>query len=312
MVNDTDFLELGSLSPANLSRALALLDGHLKFASIVWIRALGEPTFDGIIIRRWSAKTAAALRAFCSRNKRAEVLLRIDKRNTRWSSRRGGYLIPASEVERIVRDLSKEDTITAMLEPASPNRDLYCLSCVTIPEESKIVVEVVGPGFDTSDLVRSDLLPHERFEISIPFDHVRIADCDGSLVKRTYITNLDKYKKSVEDRLTKIGARLRNPAFPKEVAAEPSELREDAGRFLRRNRETLLLKHSLGYEPIPQRYLLRFVSGVVSMLSGLERYGIRLGTVTFSGTFTTRRRLVYWDFFPADTNKARLLYSVRE
>ena len=276
----------------------------------MWIRSLGEPTLDGIIIKRWSRKTANALRTFCARNKRAELLLRIDKHLTRWSSRRGGYIIPAGDAERIVRELSEEDMITAMLEPASPYRDLYCLACVTTPETNKLVVEVVGPGFDTSDLIRSDLLPHERFEISMVLDQPRIALDPGATPRRTYLTEPENYRKSVQERLAKIGARLRNPAFPKAVTAEPGELREDAQRFLHRTRETLLLQHSQTYEPIPQRYLSRFISGVARMLSGLERHSLRFGAVTFSGTFTTRRRLVYWDFFPADTKKGHLLYTL--
>jgi hypothetical protein len=312
MVNDADFLGLRLVSRANLDQALGLVNGYLKFASILWIRSLGQPTLDGIIIRRWSAKTADAVRAFCAKNGNNELLLRIDKRGTRWSARRGGYIIPAADVEQTVRELSKLDTITAMLEPASPHRDLYCLACVILPEENKSIIEVVGPGFDTSDLVRSDLLPHERFDVSLPFEERQPAAGLRKFVKRTYVIAPDTYKKSVEDRLTKIGARLRNPAFPNEVSGEPDKLREDALRFLHRHREDLLLLHAKRYTPIPESYLLRFIMGVRSMLTGLERHGIRLGTVTFSGTFTTRKRLVYWDFFPADTKKGHLLYSPPE
>jgi hypothetical protein len=312
ILDDPDFLELTSISAANLDAALTAIHGYLKFASILWIRALGEPTLNGIIIRRWSRRTAGALRTFCARNRRDEFVLRIDKHGSRWSARRGGYLIPAADSERIVQELSREGMIAAMLEPASPYRDLYCLSCITIPEQNKIIVEVLGPGFDTSDLVRSDLLPHERFEVSLPLERPHIALVASISPRRTYIITQKAYRRSFEDRLAKIGGRLRNAAFPREVTAGAEELREDARRFLRRTRETVLLRHCARYEPIPQRYLLRFVSGVMAMLSGLEQQAIRLGAVTFSGTFTTRRRLVYWDFFPADISKAHLLYSPRQ
>jgi hypothetical protein len=181
-----------------------------------------------------------------------------------------------------------------------------------MPEANKIVVEVVGPGFDTSDVVRGDLLPHERFEVFAPLDDPGSALRNGSVPQRTYLITQESYRRSVDDRLTKIGSRLRNPAFPKEVTADPRELREDARSYLRRTRESLLLRHSESYEPIPGTYVSRFISGVLEILAGLERHAIRLGAVTFSGTFTTRRRLVYWDFFPADTKKAHLLYSLRE
>lgn len=311
VADDPDFLEIGSISAANLGNSLAAVNGYLKFASIVWIRALGKPTLNGIIIKRWSRKTASALRAFTARNRSTELLLRVDKHLARWSARRGGYIIPVAEAERTVWELSKEDVIAAVLEPASPHRDLYCLACVTHPEASKMAVEVVGPGFDTSDLVRNDLLPHERFEVLLPLNQSLTPPRPAHLPKRIYLITQESYRKSVEDRLAKIGARLRDPAFPRGVAAEPLELCGQARQFLEQRRETLLLRHTTSYQPIPMNLLSRFVSGVMEMLSGLDRNAIRLGATAFSGTFTTRRRLVYWDFFPADTRRGHLLYSPR-
>ena len=311
MTSDPDFLELTSISEPNLDSALEAIHGYLKFASILWIRALGEPTLDGVIIRRWSRKTADALRRFSLRQRSTEFVLRIDKRGTRWSARRGGYLIPAAASRRIVRELSAEGMIAAMLEPASPHKDLYCLSSVTIPEQGKIVIEVVGPGFDTSDLVRSDLLPHERFECPVELAGPQITIPSHVTPRRTYMISPSAYTKSVDDRLAKIGARMQNAAYPERVTTEADELREDARQALRRNRETLLLRHAAAYDPIPPKLLARFASGVLNVLSGFNRRSIALGAVTMSGTFTTRRRLVYWDFFPADPAKAHLLFSPR-
>jgi hypothetical protein len=195
-----------------------------------------------------------------------------------------------------------------MLEPASPYRDLYCLACVAIPEECRMVIEVVGPGFDTSDLLRSDLLPHERFEISLPAVDTATSLFPLPPATRTYLITQARYRESVEDRLGKVGAKAANPAFPSQVATDPTDLRDRARQLLMQTGETLLLRHGLRYHPIPKPLLRRFIAGVVEMLSGLERRAIRLGAVTFSGTFTTRKRLVYWDFFPADTKQGLRLF----
>jgi hypothetical protein len=121
------------------------------------------------------------------------------------------------------------------------------------------------------------------------------------------------YRKAVEERLSKIGARLKSAAFPKELLeGSPEErigLRRDALQYLQRTRQTLLLRHSEEYARIPERYLLRFVTGVLRVLAGLESYDIHVGTVTFSGAFTTRGRFVFWDFFPADTKRGAALYA---
>jgi hypothetical protein len=200
--------------------------------------------------------------------------------------------------------------IAAFLEPWSPHRDKYCLSSVILPEEGKSIVEVVGPGFDTSDLVRGDLLPHERFELQMPSQLV----FGSSILTRprsTYIATAEEYKRSVEERLRKIGARLKDSAYPREVLEREidkrEDLRADAIQYLKRTKQTLLLNHMTKYVPIPRTYVSRFLTGAFRVLVGLRRHDIDLGTVTFSGTFTSRGRFFFWDFFPADSKKGALL-----
>jgi len=308
-----EVIHLSSVSAKNLPAALRLVRNYLKVASMVWIRALGEPTLDGIVVTRWSREASRALRAFCDRHQCSEVLLRIDKHGERWSARRGGYLIKAKEAKGVLQELNREDMVAVFLEPWSPYRDLYCLASVIIPEEDKMLVEVVGPGFDTSDLVRSDLLPHERFELTVPLLRSSPAVRAKLEPRRTFVVTPQDYRRTVEERLSKIGARLTNAAFPREVLeCSPEQrikLRLDALQYLRRTRQTLLLRHAEEYTPIPERYLLRFVNGVLQVLAGLERHHIEVGTVTFSGAFTIRGRFVFWDFFPADTKRGAALYA---
>jgi hypothetical protein len=241
------------------------------------------------------------------------VLLRIDKRGKRWSSRRGGYLIKTKDARIVLDELNREDMIAVFLEPWSPYRDLYCLSSVVIPEEGRLVVEVVGPGFDTSDLVRSDLAAHERFDLKLHDPGFEEASHLGLLPKRTHLIRVEQYRAAVEERLSKVGARLTNAAFPMELLdgspGKSAELRLDAVQYLRRTRQTLLLRHADKYVPIPEKYLARFIAGVLRILAGLEGYGVQLGTTTFSGAFTTKGRLVFWDFFPADAKRASALYT---
>jgi hypothetical protein len=82
----------------------------------------------------------------------------------------------------------------------------------------------------------------------------------------------------------------------------------DARDFLKRTRQTLLLQHLDVYEAIPRRLLERFAQGVGGIISGLRRYNIHLGSTAFSGTFTARGRFVFWDFFPANLARAKMLY----
>jgi hypothetical protein len=303
-------LELKYVSERNLRQSVGSLNGYLKFASMIWIRALRQPILDAVIVKRWSMEAGRAVSSFCHRHGCDEVLLRIDTLNKRWSERRGGYIIPGSKVRSVLRDLNSDGKIAAFLEPASPYRDRYCLAAITDDKQEKVTVEVVGPGFDASDLLRSDSLPHERFEAFIPRNSRPLLKVAATA--RTYVVRSEDYTRSVDERLVKIGARLRNPAFPKgivDAAVIPrAQLAKEAIEYLKRTKQAALLNHLDAYDPIPRRFLERFVAGIGIILDGLSRYNVRLGATSFSGTFTARGRFVFWDFFPADLSKAGELY----
>jgi hypothetical protein len=196
------------------------------------------------------------------------------------------------------------------LEPASPYLDRYSLAAITDEAQESMTVEVIGPGFDTSDLLRSDSLPHERFEVFVP--RLSRLPRKFALTRHTYVVASEDYKRTVEERLVKIGARLRSPAFPKVLVGAERVLRtrlaKEATDYLKRSKQTVLLNHLEAYEPIPKGLLERFVNGVGNIVDGLRRYNIRLGPTSFSGTFTARGRFVFWDFFPADLARAKELY----
>jgi hypothetical protein len=208
-----------------------------------------------------------------------------------------------------MEELASEGKIAAFLEPVSPYRDRYSLAAITDDTQEKMTVEVVGPGFDASDLLRSDSLPHERFEAFVPkFSQLQ----KPVFEQRIHVIGSEDYRRTVEERLVKIGARLRNPAYPKVIIdsgrIQQTRLAKEAMGYLKRTKQAALLNHLEMYDPIPKRFVERFVTGVGNIIDGLRRYNIRLGPTSFAGTFTARGRFVFWDFFPADLAKAKELF----
>jgi hypothetical protein len=303
-------LELRNVSERNLRQSVASMNGYLKFASMIWIRALRQPILDGVLVKHWGINTGRAVKDFCDRHGYDEVLLRVDTLNRRWAERRGGYIIPGSKARAVVREINKEGKIAAFLEPVSPYRDRYSLAAITDDRQEQMTVEVVGPGFDASDLLRSDSSPHERFQALLP----KVTEPLGKLTfeQRPYVIPSADYRRTVEERLIKIGSRLRNPAYPRKIpassAVQRARLAKEAIGYLERTKQLVLLNHLEVYEPIPKRFVERFVTGVRHIVDGLNRHNIRLGATSFSGTFTVRGRFVFWDFFPADLTKATKLY----
>jgi len=301
-------LRLKDVTERNLSEIARPLRGYVKFTSVLWIRAAGQPILDGVIVGRWSKEAESAIKTFCRSHGYSEMLLRTDALNERWSTRRGGYIIPQTRARAVMREINGEGKIGAFLEPLSPYRDLYCRASITDDQQNNMTVEVVGPGFDTSDLLRSDVSPHERFEVSVP--HHRSSE--GRLaIRRTHTTSTEGYLRTVDDRLVKIGARLKDPAYPINASSlsdsDQGRLKNEAVDFLKQTGQTLLLRHSNRYRPIPQRFLRRFINGVGAIIDHLDAYSVNLGPMAFSGTITTRGRFLFWDFFPADSSKAMLL-----
>jgi hypothetical protein len=308
-------LEIEAVSWANLLEALESVRGRLKTTSMLWMRALGLSVLSGVVVSDWSKASAKAVHSFSEKNRLSKLLLRVDKRDERWTRRRGGYLVTLSEVPATVEELQQEDMIAVLLEPASPYADQYSLAGVTDPDEDKLIVEVVGPGFDASDILRNDMQPHERWEASIGRAMARVASAARLSCHRTYIVAPDQYKESVQTRLVKIGARLKNPAFPngvlKDSVPKSAQLAKDAVAFLRRTDQTTLLKHADTYVPIPEKHIASFARDVRKLLSGLSEYGIHLGPSSFAASVIPRRGLIFWDFFPARKREAASLYPPR-
>ncbi len=272
------------------------------------MRVLDLPVLSGVVIDGWSSYSARAVRKFCRKHRLENVLLRIDKRQQRWTNRRGGYVLPVSSIESIVRELKRDGMIAILLEPASPYADQYSLAGVTIPEQQKLVVEIVGPGFDTSDILRGDLSAHERWEVNLG----SIANPPGKIASitahQTYVMSPKGYADSVEQRLAKIGSRIRNPAFPDLEPKNRTERVREAVSFLRRTRQTTLLRNNASYKPISPKQVIIFAKYVRNLLGGLAGYGIHLGSSSFAASVIPRRGFIFWDFFPARKQDAASLY----
>jgi hypothetical protein len=276
------------------------------------MHALGLPVLPGVVVSDWSKDSALAVKRFCRRGQFSKLLLRIDKCNERWTRRRGGYLLTLHDVPPTVKELQREGMIAALLEPATPYTDQYSLAGVTAPVDEKMTVEIVGPGFDASDILRGDLPAHERWQVSFtPMRPSRSAR-ESISCRRVHILTSAQYSESVQMRLTKIGARTKNPSFPdadlKGRIGESTELVAQGEAFLKRTRQLTLLRHAKIYSPIPEKHVALFSRLVAKLLSGLSSYGINLGPSSFAASVIPKRGLIFWDFFPARKQEADYLY----
>jgi len=295
-------IETPRIGRENLADSFAILQGCWKCSSLIWMQSNGFPVLPGLILNTWTHETEAAVARFCRERNFSDLLLRIEKPGDRWTRRRGGYTIPLDKVRSHVEELASQGMITILLEPASPYLDLFSLTSVCDLETGKLDVEVVGPGFDASDILRADILPHERFELLLGNREMKTRTLTQLQIKRTHLVEREDYKASIQQRLVKIGARLRNPSFPDEVmgaattGSDQAGLIQEATHYLQTSGKTTMLDHQ-EYEPIPSRLLNMFLGEFLRLFERIRASKIQWKLLSVASSFLPQDRLVIWDFF---------------
>jgi len=309
-------VETQSAAPDNLDDFLGPLQGCWKCASLLWMQANGFPVLSGLILNDWTSQSQRAVERFCSERNFSELLVRIEQPGQRWTRRRGGYTIPIDQVQRQVEELARDGMLTILLEPASPYCDRFSLTSVCELESGTLNVEVVGPGFDASDILRSDLLPHERFEVWLAGEDQNTEADAGFRPKRSHIVATEEYRASAKQRLEKIGARLRNASFPDDLieasssAVERAALAKEAEEFLKASGQTMLLDHAETYQPISLPLLNVFLKEFQRIFDRVRTRKARWRTLSLAASFLPRERFVIWDFFVPGATDTRVLGQI--
>ncbi len=310
--NRSIFIEMPRINRDNVADSLVALQGCWKCSSLLWMQSNGFPVLPGLILNGWVSETEGAVSRFCRERNFSELLLRIEKPGERWTRRRGGYTIPLDKVRSQVEELASEGMITILLEPASPHLDMFSLTSVCDLETGKVDVEVVGPGFDASDILRADVLPHERFELFLGNAALKTTAPSSLQFKRLHVVGREEYKTSFQRRLVKIGARLRNPSFPDEVMGsagtgpDQAVLIQEATRFLQTSGQATILDHE-EYRPIPSRLLNMFLGEFLRLFERIRSSNIHWRTISLASSFLPQDRLVIWDFFPLGEHDTSVL-----
>jgi hypothetical protein len=181
--------------------------------------------------------------------------------------------------------------IVAIYEPADPLLNSYNLNLL-FETAADVWVEVVGPGFDASDLQRGDLSPHEVFSLVIS------GDCKVVRFQRVRRVDEKEYGESKRLRQQKIRRKLKE--LPTSQLAH--EIRTDFG-FPERLEEHLKAQRSPlygaeRYVPIPEDLLTETVAAIVnSHVIEFFRAETNVGfPLNFSTSLIDRgKRQVYWD-----------------
>jgi hypothetical protein len=228
----------------------------------------------GVIVTDWDADVADGVRALAARWGACELLVRSDTARETGRSPRGGYVLPLEGIPGDVVRLRDEGRVVFLLEPVSPLDDLYSLNFAPDRTWREWEIEIVGPGFDASDLKRGDVTPHERVLLAVDDEQVQVL--------QRVVASAAVQAAGRATRLRKAAGLLRCGPDEVEVA-------------LRRRGETMLLDEPV-YPRIPEELLVLTVRHAMRLRAALLSHALDDRDVTLSMSFvSSNARPVFWD-----------------
>jgi hypothetical protein len=275
------------------SRAAALRDlrGFWKLWSSCLLTDFRLPSLRGLYLTKPYATINDDVGNFLSHIDSKIVLLRQDKFPESPPYPRGGFLVSQKTLDETLEYFFSLDRIVALYEPADPLLNGHNLN-VLFENDHEVRVEVVGPGFDMSDIKRGDLSPHESFLVYL--------DANGEIseVKLLYRMDAPTFMKSLGERMLKIREKL----YSAPEVSLSCKIRKDLG--VSENLDAHLkeigspLYNLKYYPPISENALLGTIDKIVES-NVIKAYSTLTGArfpFVFSTSFVSMgRRQVFWD-----------------
>jgi predicted house-cleaning noncanonical NTP pyrophosphatase (MazG superfamily) len=291
---DHDFFDLAQ-SPQTLLELLPKFEGLWKIYSHIWLKAFGFPVPASVIVRDLTPTSQKGIHHFCARGRHKNLLLRHDRDPEIQNPPRCGYLFSVRNLARELIPFIAQKRTLMLQEPLSPYNDLYSCNASVRRNSTHATLEIVGPGFDASDLNRGDVTPHEVWDIVCDPG----SDSDLPAAKQTSLVDQATYERSVRKRLNKIGRRVTGEfavGLKKAADEKPEEfLIESALKYLRTHAGSLLLKHSKRYSPIQTSHLLLFAKALRELFNHQESGVLQWREeIIVSMSIVPPERLVIW------------------
>jgi hypothetical protein len=270
---------------ADAAAGLAYVEDHLKILSWLVFHRAGVPTLAGLIVFGWTSAVEDLVRAFAQELGIDTLLIRSDKAQEVGSAPRGGYTVSLDDLEQEARWFLDQGRTVYLLEPRSPFDDLYSLSLAPSEQWSQMAIELVGPGFDASDLKRGDVTPHETCQVALTDARVQILD-------RT-ICSQRAYEQSWRSRVQKAARLLCLPSAQHAQRDVGERVVFDA---LMERGETLLFRDRAGFTPISLELLEFAATETARLRPALEAIDVSANGVVVSMSFVGEHaEPVFWD-----------------
>jgi len=287
-------MESHALFPVTNVPVPASLIGFNKVASMFELCHMGLPILDTIVVTRWTDEDAKEMVSYIALRGWPQVMVRSDQNPETPNSPRGGRLFELNTLSSVVANILSAGRIAILMEPANKYDNLYGVNVLLESHTGQALLEIVGPGFDATDLNRGDISPHESICLHIKDD---VVTCH--VAQRSTISH-DEYIETVRQRLSKIGREaIKHGAISCHNLATES-LEEMGLRYLRSAGCTLL--NPAEYRQFPRQFLVRLVSHIRDlpwMLRASKEDTEYI--ISASALNSARPKFVFWDIVRPST-----------
>jgi hypothetical protein len=258
----------------------------------------GLPALNGLIVTRLDKDSRSKIAEFATKQPNAQCLLRHDKSPENPPYPMGGYLVSLSDIEDEVRWYTEQERIVLLLEPCDPLTNSYNVSAL-FHSETTATLEIVGPGFDASDLQRGHISPHETMEIEMGrMTRERSKRIGKFGIRSHWQIDAKSYQESVRRRYLKIHDKILMHRKTIPEANEPIDenLVRLTREILKSQSCTNLIEHEDAYAEIPKECLLN----ALNHLARIPKIDSEIFTVTYpcvaaSSYVNSGSRYVIWD-----------------
>ncbi len=282
--------------PERAEEASALLprfQGFAKIQGMILCRVLGLPALRGAVLNPANAEGLAEAFEELTALSPDRYLLRHDKAPESGHYPQGGYIVSREELAQEIEWYRIHERMVILLEPAHPLDNRYSAG-VTIAADGVATLELVGPGFDASDVNRGYITPQEVYQF--------LLDDEGGARKVSHAVTDDlAYAQAKRLRLRKLALKF---VLGRKYLENPEELDIDAAADL--VIEKLLPKYPIvsqllseeGYAPAPAsfvRRLCRYAQRVGAFEAPRRRFLALSASEVFHGARDAVWDIVYPD-----------------
>jgi len=268
---------------------------YKKLLSTVQLNRINLPTLPGFVIKKLDKNSLDYIKGWMHKTNSNRLSLRFDSSNPEDNKRLISCNPTISELLSM-KNLINNPIIGIVL--AENDRYNQNHSVLTQFRDDYIHCEIVGPGFDASDLTRGNTIPHETVEIYRKSNHADSSYLEAIDIRRHVIVGEKAYTQTRNIKYGLISSVI-HQGFGKDLVATRADSNE-VDNFLETRGTSIPESYEpIGYQRLNELYKYIYTLDKFRNYFNLN-FGIDIKNRVLSASFLKKYGLVFWDIYGGD------------